>query len=202
MIETLLPRNEAKAAGHRFYIGDPCKHGHSGKRLVKNYTCYQCTQDCAREWTRRKLKEPAFQKKYRTRQKNAVFRNPGRRIFDLHRRRFIQLTSETHTARGLSMLQLIGCDPPTLVAHIEAQFTPGMSWSNLGAGFGKWQLDHKMPVASFDPTSNEEMMQAFHYLNLQPLWRSAHEAKSAADCRSIAIDRDYRAATGGAPIPF
>lgn len=42
-------REAAKAAGQKFYIGEPCEHGHSGERYVSNMVCVECGQKRAME---------------------------------------------------------------------------------------------------------------------------------------------------------
>ena len=58
-------------------------------------------------------------------------------------------------------------------AHIEKQFTKGMSWSNQG----KWHIDHIIPLAS--AKNEDELMKLCHYRNLQPLWAEDNLKKSA-----------------------
>lgn len=36
-------RSEAKAAGHRYYQGSPCRHGHT-QRYVCNQACVECAR--------------------------------------------------------------------------------------------------------------------------------------------------------------
>lgn len=59
-------------------------------------------------------------------------------------------------------------------SHIESRFKPGMSWENHGT---EWEIDHAIPVASFDMTQLEEQLQCFHFKNLQPLWKKENRAK-------------------------
>lgn len=61
------------------------------------------------------------------------------------------------------------------MAHLEAQFAPGMTWENRG----EWHVDHIRPLASFDLTDPEQLRTASHYTNLQPLWASDNLAKGA-----------------------
>lgn len=70
----------------------------------------------------------------------------------------------------------LGCTPAELVAHLEAQFQPGMSWENRG----EWHVDHIRPLASFDLSDPEQRATACHYTNLQPLWAADNLAKGAA----------------------
>jgi hypothetical protein len=64
---------------------------------------------------------------------------------------------------------ILGCSKPDLIAHIEAQFLPGMSWANYGRK--GWEIDHIKPCASFDLTQHDQVLLCFHYTNLRPLWR-------------------------------
>lgn len=60
--------------------------------------------------------------------------------------------------------ELVGCGIPELKAHLEAQFTNGMTWDN----YGSWHVDHRIPLAS--ATSIADVWRLCHYTNLQPLW--------------------------------
>lgn len=65
---------------------------------------------------------------------------------------------------------IVQCSKLLLIAHIEAQFLPGMSWSNYGRK--GWEIDHIKPCASFDLTQHDQVLLCFHYTNLRPLWRA------------------------------
>jgi hypothetical protein len=71
--------------------------------------------------------------------------------------------------------QLIGCDPLAFLAHVEAQFQPGMSWGNRGA---VWQIDHIRPCASFDLIDPDQQAVCFHYTNLRPLLRVDNQRRA------------------------
>jgi hypothetical protein len=73
-------------------------------------------------------------------------------------------------------LELTGCDLPTLKRWLESQFKRGMKWDNMGS---YWEIDHKIPCASFDLTKPEQQRLCFHYSNLQPLTRRANRQKHA-----------------------
>jgi hypothetical protein len=65
--------------------------------------------------------------------------------------------------------QLVACAKAALIAHIEAQFQPGMSWENYGRG--GWEIDYIIPCAAFDLIEPAQQRACFHYTNLRPLWR-------------------------------
>jgi len=70
--------------------------------------------------------------------------------------------------RAGSPVRDLGCTLDELVAHIEAQWTEGMSWDAYGQR--GWHIDHIKPLASFDLTDRGQFLEAAHYTNLQPLW--------------------------------
>lgn len=71
-------------------------------------------------------------------------------------------------------LELLGCTIFELKNYLENQFTEGMNWEN----YGKWHIDHKRPLASFDLNIPENQAKACHYTNLQPLWAVDNLMKS------------------------
>jgi len=74
-----------------------------------------------------------------------------------------------------SAVRDLGCSIPELVAHLESQFRESMTWDN----YGEWQIDHIVPLSSFDLTNREQLLQVCHYTNLQPLWASENSSKGA-----------------------
>jgi hypothetical protein len=59
---------------------------------------------------------------------------------------------------------------------LEEKFVAGMTWENYGAA---WHVDHVKPLAKFDLTQPEQLLQACHYTNLQPLSVSDNLHKGA-----------------------
>jgi len=59
---------------------------------------------------------------------------------------------------------ILGCDFETFKAHLEKQFTKGMSWDNQG----EWHLDHIYPVSL--ARDEAHLIELNHYTNFQPLW--------------------------------
>lgn len=89
-------------------------------------------------------------------------------------RRALKANSASKPSRTLDLL---GCSIEVFKQHIEAQWRPGMSWSNWGRTVDCWQLDHKRPIASFDLTDAAQVQQCFHFSNYQPLWMLENAAK-------------------------
>lgn len=79
--------------------------------------------------------------------------------------------------RGRSWEALVGYSSADLLAHLERQFSPGMSWDNLS----DWEIDHIVALASFDirEAGDAEFRAAWSLGNLRPLWRGPNRAKSS-----------------------
>lgn len=73
--------------------------------------------------------------------------------------------------------QLLGYTISELCAHIERQFTNGMSWDAFMAG--RIHIDHITPQAAFDLTDDEQWRQCWCLSNLRPAWARDNLAKSA-----------------------
>ena len=72
--------------------------------------------------------------------------------------------------------QYLGCTPIELKAHLESLFQPGMTWDSYGYGFDKWNIDHRIPLAS--ASDIEDLYKLSHYTNLQPMWQPENMIKS------------------------
>lgn len=68
--------------------------------------------------------------------------------------------------------EMLGVDWEVVSAHIERQFTEGMTWDN----YGKWHVDHVIPLAS--AKTEKEIRKLCHYSNLQPLWAEENLRKN------------------------
>ena len=69
--------------------------------------------------------------------------------------------------------EMLGVDWDVAKAHIERQFTKGMTWDNHG--YYGWHIDHIIPLAS--AKTEEELLKLCHYSNLQPLWAADNLSK-------------------------
>ena len=65
-----------------------------------------------------------------------------------------------------SAIRDLGCSIAELEIYLQTKFQNGMTWGN----HGKWHIDHKVPLYSFDLTDRGQLLRALHYTNLQPLW--------------------------------
>lgn len=97
-----------------------------------------------------------------------------RALASLRRRMLFVLHGKRKAARSM---ELVGCVPDELHAHLEKLWKPGMSWEN----YGKWHIDHKRPCASFDLSDHAQQRECFHFTNLQPLWDWENAAKGATE---------------------
>ena len=99
--------------------------------------------------------------------------DPCFRLRRLMRNRIMQTFTNkrvTETTR-----ELLGCDYEFLKEHLENQFRPEMTWKNHGE---IWEIDHKIPIASFNLMDYEQQKQCFHYSNMQPLFKTTEIAKN------------------------
>lgn len=75
-------------------------------------------------------------------------------------------------------IPLLGCTLPNLKKYIENQFTEGMCWETWGKN---WHLDHVKPLASFDLADSDQLREACHHTNLQPLLIEVHKLKTTKE---------------------
>jgi hypothetical protein len=78
---------------------------------------------------------------------------------------YVFLKKDGKVRQGL-MSKIIGCTKTELKDFIASKFDQDMNWGN----YGKWHIDHIIPLSSFDLTNNDQVLEAFHFSNLQPLW--------------------------------
>lgn len=131
---------------------------------------------CAKYYLENKEKVSLQAKEYRLKNRESInkkykekyYQDPQMRIKTSLRARMNRVIKNRGISKMGSVTKDLGCTSEVLVAHLEAQFQPGMSWDNYGST--GWHIDHIVPLARFDLTKEEEFKKAVHYLNLQPLW--------------------------------
>lgn len=69
--------------------------------------------------------------------------------------------------------QYLGCSWLELRAHLESQFTDGMTWDN----YGQWHVDHIVPLAI--AKDRQQLIELCHYMNLRPMWAFDNISKGA-----------------------
>lgn len=114
------------------------------------------------------------------RRENAKHRRRTDPIFALReiaKKRVRHAVENKGMSRGLyrtnKIASMVGCTWEELKAHLEKQFTEGMTWENRG----EWEVDHIIPISSAQTEAEIEKLS--HYSNLQPLWREENRRKSA-----------------------
>lgn len=149
------------------------------KREDKNWAAKRTKYDL--QWKSvNKDKVNAASKRYREKHKtkiNEAFKS--RRKEDINFRLAGYLRSRlSHALREGrkvgSAIKDLGCLIEKLRKHLESQFQQGMSWDN----YGKWHIDHILPLAKFDFTDHKQLAKVYHYSNLQPLWAEDNLKKS------------------------
>lgn len=93
-------------------------------------------------------------------------------------------------AKTGSAVRNLGCSVAELKQYLEARFLPGMTWVNWGRE--GWHIDHIRPLSSFDLTNPEQLKQAVHYTNLQPLWAIDNLIKGARVPESLPEIEGFR----------
>lgn len=71
--------------------------------------------------------------------------------------------------------ELIGCTISFYRAHIESQFTEGMSWDNWT--YSGWHLEHIIPCKAFNLKDPIQKMACFNWRNMRPLWGKLNLSK-------------------------
>ena len=135
------------------------KHSHSDER--KTY----------RDWYNQTEAGRANKRKYMQKLCSTV---EGRLQQNIRRRMAHALQSQGTRKGDERSMQYVGCTASELKEHLEGRFLPGMTWENKSL----WQMDHVVPLASFDLSKEEERHRAFHFSNIQPLFTKDNMKKS------------------------
>lgn len=121
------------------------------------------SKELRRNW---ELRDPEHTRKVWRDSRRRKARNPAHRV---HSRISNQIW---HVLRGKkncrSAFSLVGYSAAELASHLERQFTPGMTWANVG----EWHVDHIIPLSSFSISGPDdpELRRAWALSNLRPLW--------------------------------
>ena len=77
-------------------------------------------------------------------------------------RRRLHDALKNNQKRG-SAVKDLGCSVQELKKYLESKFQEGMSWDNWN--YKGWHIDHIKPLASFNLTDRNQLLQACHYTN-------------------------------------
>ena len=100
--------------------------------------------------------------------------DPSYKLARMLRNRLRHVVIRTLQKKAAGTFDLTGCDIRFLMGYLEARFKPGMTWENHG---DVWEVDHRIPCASYDMTKASNQCACFHYSNLQPLFVEENRRK-------------------------
>ena len=177
-IDEFRIRKNPTACGYKEYRASRCKDCKNKVRAAWEKANREKVN--AQKRARRKRKKQGIKRKRQTHKermaKNAKYdrerrrRDPAFRLLGRLRARL------RHALKGKSKsaatIALLGCTPEECLAHINKQFTEGMTHENI-------DVDHIVPCASFNFENKEEQRQCFHWSNLQPLFKDENRRKGA-----------------------
>lgn len=185
-----FPKDNSRKDGHRH----ECKNCHN-TYLRKHYKKNKEKRNkSSKKWKiKNKRHIKAYRKKYNRTHKEANRIQHNKYIqkrlqFDLNYRLSSYLRSRIHDAlkksyKVGSAISDLGCTIEEFRDYIATKFTEGMSWEN----YGKWHLDHIIPLISFDLTDRNAFLIACHYTNYQPLWAKDNLKKRSKDLKQAKI---------------
>jgi hypothetical protein len=145
------------------------KYREENSTIINNQRKEYRNRPEVKEYTRLKNKEYLPIKKEKIKQLRKT--NLNFRLSEIIRSKVHKMIKGHKT----SYENIIGCDIDFLKKWIEFRFDENMSWSNLGV---YWQIDHILPINSFNFNNENEIKVCFHWTNLQPLQSFINRSKS------------------------
>ena len=163
-LETEFSKNKAMSGGREYQ----CK-------ICRKILCSKRMQDP--HIKTRKLEQTRLYKKTPEFKQRRSLIEKYRRNNDLQYKMIINLRNRCRKAflgfyKDKTTKKLLGCSLQELQDHITSKFQFGMTMNN----YGKWHLDHIIPLSS--ATDKIELEILCHYTNLQPLWAIDNLIKS------------------------
>jgi len=110
--------------------------------------------------------------------KNRYKNDPEYKIRSIIRTRIFKAFESQLSNKKYSSINYLGCTGDFYKQYLESLFVDDMSWSNWGNGPGKWNIDHIIPINSFNLLNDKEAKKCFYYKNTQPLWWEENMKKS------------------------
>ena len=121
-------------------------------------THYHTKKELYREWNRTK---------YHT--------DLGFKLKHVTAARISQALKTYQTLKKDRTIEYLGCTMDEYTQYLEQMFTPDMNWDNYGE---YWEIDHIKPIDAFDLNEEEQLYEAFKYINTQPLKKEDNREKS------------------------
>lgn len=160
-------------------------HKSSRQKDGYNYYCKKCMRNANKKaWNEHGYKRVERMREYgrenqaRHTETSRIWQNkkykedPEYRIKDILRTRFYFAVNKED--KFDSVINLIGCSPSKVKEYLSKDFKKEWNWENQGE---LWEIDHIIPLSKFDLTNPEEQRKAFHYTNLQPMWKTSQIAE-------------------------
>ena len=180
-------RSDCKACFKRHYQKNKVAKAEYDKRYYEENKVDIAEQQ-KRHYEENKEAKAEYGKRYR--EENKPARAEKGKLYKRKRRATDPLFKLTHNIRGLignsfrnggfnkksKTAEILGCSFEEYYAHIESQFTDGMSWQRMS----EIHIDHRLPLSAAN--TEEEILVLNHYRNLQPLWATENLAKSDSYC--------------------
>lgn len=149
------------------------------------------------------VREANHKYKVENRQKCTDYQRQKRQSDPVYRFRssFTSLMSiykrKTGYTGNMGTWEMVGCNFETFLAHIQSQFTEGMTLENYGSGIGKWSIDHIEPIRN--AKCNEDVERVNHYTNLRPMWNTENSSRAGKSLGKpvycIELDRTFESAS-------
>lgn len=150
------------------------------RMVIHSHRCKPCQAEARTMQTRLESRKRKTDKdrrdRYNAYTRKALALSPNKRI-SAHFSTLIHRALGKNKA-GRSWKTFVDYTLEELMAHLERQFLPGMSWDNKG----DWHIDHIIPRSSFEYESPDdpEFKQAWALTNLRPLWAVDNIRKNAS----------------------
>lgn len=162
-------------------LRDWAKKDYQKKRERVLARCSKYEKENAEKIAERKRKyylknKERINKRQRKYEKYKYYSDPVFRLSRKIRGRLREFVRKLEIPKVQRTHQYLGCDYKFFRDHIESRFIDGMNWERLLRG--EIHIDHIRPISSFNLLDENELKQAFHYTNCQPLWARDNLKKS------------------------
>lgn len=112
--------------------------------------------------------------------RNEWFKNKQKTDIEFHMKVILRnrvanfMNKRSNGKKAGSAVKDLGCSVGFFLKYLESKFTEGMNWDN----YGKWEIDHIIPLCKFKLADREQFLKAAHYTNMQPLWKLDNQKKN------------------------